>query len=252
MTPRIDLNCDMGESFGAWTLGSDEAVMACVTSVNLACGFHAGDPSVMERTVRLAAARSLAVGAHPGFPDLQGFGRRAMALSPGEVRAAVLYQVGALSAFTRAAGIPLTHVKPHGALYNQAAADGALARAVASAVRAFEPALVLVGLSGSLLVAEAEAQGLRAASEVFADRGYEADGSLTPRGTEGALVEDPAEAAARVLRMVREGVVRSRQGTDVPVKADTVCIHGDRPGAAGFARALRDALEAAGVEVRPL
>ena len=166
MTPRIDLNCDLGESFGPWTLGRDEEVLAAVTSINVACGFHAGDPAVMRRTVRLAAARGVRVGAHPGLPDLQGFGRRAMDVTPGEVHALVLYQVGALYAFTRAEGIPLVHVKPHGALYNQAARDPALAAAVAQAVRSFDPALVLVGLSGSELLAAGHGAGLTCASEV--------------------------------------------------------------------------------------
>jgi UPF0271 protein len=252
MTAPIDLNCDMGESFGPWVLGRDEAVMDAVTSINVACGFHAGDPGVMRRTVRLAAQRGLAVGAHPGLPDLQGFGRRAMAVTASEVHAMVLYQVGALHAFTQAEGIRLAHVKPHGALYNMAAADASLARAIAQAVRDFDPALVLVGLAGSHLVVEAEALGLRAASEVFADRAYEADGMLTPRSLPGSMVEDEALAAARVLRMVTEGLVASRQGPDVPVRADTVCLHGDQPRAVEFARRLRADLEGAGVTVRSL
>jgi UPF0271 protein len=192
------------------------------------------------------------VGAHPGLPDLQGFGRRTLAVTASEVHAMVLYQVGALQAFTRAEGIRLAHVKPHGALYNMAAADASLARAIAQAVRDFDPTLVLVGLAGSHLVLEAEALGLRAASEVFADRAYEADGMLTPRSLPGALVEDEDLAAARVLRMVAEGLVRSRQGPDVPVRADTVCLHGDQPLAAAFARRLRAALEGADITVRAL
>ena len=252
MTPSIDLNCDLGESFGPWTLGRDEDVLAFVTSINVACGFHAGDPGVMRRTVRAAASRGVQVGAHPGLPDLQGFGRRAMAVTPSEVHAMVLYQVGALYAFTRAEGIALAHVKPHGALYNMAAADPALARAVAEAVRDFDPGLILVGLAGSHLVKEAEALGLRAASEAFADRAYEADGRLTPRNLAGAMVEDADLAAGRALRMVQEGRVRSRQGEDVLLKADTLCLHGDQPGAAAFALRLRAVLGAAGVTVRPL
>jgi len=249
MTLRIDLNCDMGEGFGAWTLGRDAELLAWVTSANLACGFHAGDPSVMARTVRLARDRGVAVGAHPGLPDLQGFGRRAMAVSPEEVRLMVLYQVGALAAIARAEGARLAHVKPHGALYTMAAADPALARAVARAVRETDPGLALVGLSGSALVAAAEEAGLRPVPEVFADRGYEGDGSLTPRGLPGALVEDPALAAERVLRMVREGRVRARTGEDVPIRAGTVCIHGDAPGALATARAVREALDGAGIAV---
>ena len=252
MTPHIDLNCDLGESFGPWNMGRDEDVLAAVTSVNVACGFHAGDPLVMRRTVRLAAARGVKVGAHPGLPDLQGFGRRVMAVTPDEVHAMVLYQIGALHAFARAEGVALAHVKPHGALYNMAAADPALARAVAGAVRDFDPALILVGLSGSHLVREAEALGLRAASEVFADRSYEEGGQLTPRSLPGAMVEDELEATARVLRMVQSGLVRSRQGPDVPIRADTVCLHGDQPRAAAFAHRIRAALLDANVEVRPL
>jgi len=252
MSHRIDLNCDMGESFGPWAMGRDEEVMEAVTSVNVACGFHAGDPDVMARTVRLAAARGLSIGAHPGLPDLQGFGRRALAVTPAEAHALVLYQVGALAAFARAEGVRLTHVKPHGALYNMAAGDPDLARAIASAVRTFDPSLALMGLAGSHLVLEAEALGLCAAWEVFADRSYEADGTLTPRSLPGAMVEDEEEAAARVLRMVTEGLVRSRQGGDVPLRADTVCIHGDQAGAAAFARRIRAALRDAGVDVRPL
>jgi UPF0271 protein len=252
MTKRIDLNCDLGEAFGPWTLGRDEEILDAVTSINVACGFHAGDPGVMRRTVRLAAARGVQVGAHPGLPDLQGFGRRVLAVTPGEVHAMILYQVGALYAFTRAEGIPLAHVKPHGALYNMAAADPVLARAVAQAVRDFDPGLLLVGLAGSHLVLEARALGLRAAAEAFADRSYERDGSLTPRTLEGAMVEDEDLAAARVLRLVQEGRVRSRQGEDVVLEADTICLHGDQPRAAAFARRLRADLDGAGVEVRAL
>jgi 5-oxoprolinase (ATP-hydrolysing) subunit A len=250
MTLWLDLNGDLGEGFGAWTLGGDDALLDSVTSANIACGFHAGDPAVMERTVRAALEHGVALGAHPGLPDLQGFGRREMAVTPGEAYGMVLYQTGALAAFARARGAVLTHVKPHGALYNRACRTPDLARAVARAVRDFDPALFLTGLSGSALLEAGRAEGLRVLSEVFADRGYEPDGSLTPRDRPGALVEDGDEAAARVLRMVREGVVRSRAGTDVAVEARTVCLHGDRPGAAAFARRLRRDLEAAGITVR--
>jgi len=250
MAGTLDLNCDMGESFGAWSLGQDEALLDLVTSANVACGFHAGDPATMARTVRGALARGVAVGAHPSLPDLQGFGRRTMAVTPREAHDLVLYQVGALAAFVRAEGGALRHVKPHGALYTMAAQDPALAEAIARAVRAFDPGLVLVGLAGSRLVQAGAALGLRCASEVFADRGYEADGSLTPRGRPGAMVEDEEEAAARVVRMAREGVVRCRTGEDVPVRAETVCLHGDQPRALAFARRLRAALAGAGIEVR--
>jgi UPF0271 protein len=250
MTLRVDLNCDLGESYGPWTLGADEALLGLVTSANIACGFHAGDPGTMARTVTAAAARGVAMGAHPSLPDLQGFGRRAMAITPGEARDLVLYQVGALAAFVRAAGGRLRHVKAHGALYNMAARDRALADAIAGAVRDFDPGLVLVGLSGSDLIKAGQALGLTCAQEVFADRGYEVDGSLTPRGRPGAMVEDEALAVARVLRMVREGRVTTRTGEDVVIQADTVCLHGDQPKALTFANRLREALKEADVEVR--
>ena len=252
MAKTIDLNCDMGESFGAWTMGRDEALLELVTSANIACGFHAGDPATMMRTVQCAAAKGVALGAHPSLPDLQGFGRRTMGITSEEARGLTLYQVGALEAFAKAAGTRLRHVKPHGALYNMAAKDRALADAIAGAVRDFEPSLVLVGLSGSDLIRAGQEIGLRCASEVFADRGYEADGSLSPRGEPGAMITDEESAVSRVLRMVLEGRVESRTGVDVAIKAETVCIHGDQPKALAFARRLRKALEEAGVEVRAL
>jgi len=250
MNRSIDLNCDMGESFGAWTLGQDGPLLDLVTSANIACGFHAGDPATMQRTVQLAVAKGVAVGAHPGLPDLQGFGRRPLAISAGEAYGMTLYQVGALAAFARAAGGRLRHVKPHGALYNMAARDRVLANAIAAAVHAFDPGLILVGLSGSELIHAGRSQGLACASEVFADRGVEPDGSLTPRGQPGAMIEDEAVAIARVLRMVVEGKVASRTGADVAIEADTVCIHGDQPKALTFARRLREAFQAAKVQVR--
>jgi UPF0271 protein len=252
MTKHIDLNCDMGESYGAWRMGQDEALLDLVTSANIACGYHAGDPATMMRTVQCAAAKGVAVGAHPSLPDLQGFGRRTMAISPEEARGLTLYQVGALEAFARAAGTRLRHVKAHGALYNMAAKDPALAAAIASAVRDFDPSLVLVGLSGSELIKAGRALGLTCASEVFADRGVEPDGSLTPRGRPGAMIEDEEQAVTRVLRMVLEGKVAARGGVDVAIQADTVCIHGDQPKALAFALRLREALGRAGIEVRSL
>jgi UPF0271 protein len=252
MATTIDLNCDMGESFGAWTMGQDEALLDLVTSANIACGFHAGDPPTMLRTARMAAAKGVALGAHPSLPDLQGFGRRTMAITPEEARGLILYQVGALDACARAAGTRLHHVKPHGALYNMAARDRALADAIAGAVRDFDPSLILMGLSGSHSIKAGRDAGLKCASEVFADRGYEADGSLSPRGEPGAMITDEAVATSRVLRMVLEGVVQCRTGADVAIQADTVCIHGDQPGALVFARRLRGALEAAGIEVRAI
>ena len=250
MAKHIDLNCDMGESYGAWKMGQDEALLDFVTSANIACGYHAGDPATMQRTVQCAVAKGVALGAHPSLPDLQGFGRRTMAISPEEARGLTLYQMGALDAFARAAGSRLRHVKAHGALYNMAAKDRALADAIASAVRDFDPSLILVGLSGSELIKAGLALGLPCASEVFADRGVEPDGSLTPRGRPGAMIEDEEQAVTRVLRMVLEGKVAGSDGVDVAIQADTVCIHGDQPKALAFALRLREALGRAGVEVR--
>ncbi len=246
---RIDLNADVGESLGAWSLGEDEALIPLVSSVNVAAGLHAGDPVVMERTIALAARVGVAIGAHPGYPDLAGFGRRAMALSTAEIEATVLYQVGAVAAFARAAGIELRHVKAHGALYNRAAHDPEAAAAIARAVRRFSPSLVLVGLAGSALVDAGREAGLSVAEEAFADRGYEPDGSLRSRHLPGAVLDDPAAAAAQALAIVR-GVVTASDGSALAVRADTLCVHGDLPGAAARARAVRDALLAAGVDIR--
>jgi len=217
--------------------------------VNIAAGLHAGDPSVIERTVRLAARHGVAVGAHPGYPDLAGFGRRAMDLSPAEIEASVLYQVGAVAAFTTAIGVELRHVKPHGALYNRAARDPAAATAIARAVARFSRSLVLVGLAGSALVAAGRAAGLAVAEEAFSDRGYAADGTLLPRDRPGAVLDDPALAAAQALAVVR-GEVPLPGGGVLAIRADTLCVHGDLPGAAARARAIRGALLAAGVEIR--
>ena len=253
MRALIDLNADVGESFGAWTLGADEALLACVTSVNIACGFHAGDPSVIDRIVALAARAGLAIGAHPGHWDLRGFGRRAIAAPPDEVESDVLYQVGALAAFARAHGTRLVHVKPHGALYNQAVGDEALARAIARGVARAGGELILVGLAGSKLMRDAAlAQGLRFAAEAFADRRYEADGTLQSRRVPGSVITDPEAAAAQALRIVQTGTVVAADGGEVPLCADTLCLHGDNPAAVGNARAVRGALESAGVTLRPL
>ncbi|MBX6364774.1 MAG: LamB/YcsF family protein [Gemmatimonadetes bacterium] len=247
--PRIDLNCDMGESFGAYRIGADDAVLPHITSANIACGFHGGDPGVMRRTVAAALRHGVAVGAHPGLPDLVGFGRRAMEITPEEAYDLVVYQVGALLGFAAAAGARLQHVKPHGALYNMAAADAALADAVAAAVRDVDRGLILFGLAGSELVAAGERAGVRTAAEAFADRAYTRDGALVSRRLAGALITDPDDAVRRALRMVLEGRVRAIDGADVPLHADTICIHGDGAHAAEFARRLRAALEDAGVEV---
>ncbi|MGQ9927604.1 MAG: LamB/YcsF family protein [Chloroflexaceae bacterium] len=248
--PRIDLNCDCGESFGVWSLGDDVAVLPHVTSANVACGAHAGDPEVMRRTVRLCRTLGLAVGAHPGFPDLPGFGRRPLPLTPSEVESSVLAQIGALHAIARAEGVELRHVKPHGALYNLAAQTPAIAEAVARAVAAFSRDLVLVGLAGSALVEAGLSAGLCVAREAFADRGYAADGFLLPRDAPGALILDPQRNLAQALSIVTIGQVTDPEGRPIPVVAETLCIHGDTPGAAERAALLRQGLLAAGVEVR--
>lgn len=248
---RIDLNCDMGESFGAWKMGDDVAILDHVTSANIACGFHAGDPRTMQRTVAAAFERGVRVGAHPGLQDLAGFGRRTMQVSAAEAYALVVYQVGALAAFAQAAGGRLNHVKAHGALYNMAVRDAGLADAIARAIRDVDADLIMFGLPGSELIAAAARFGLRSAAEVFADRTYQDDGSLSPRGQPGAMIEDVDVAVAQVMRMVLEGRVRSLQGNDVAVDADTLCIHGDQPGALAFVTRIRQALNAAGVAVMP-
>ena len=249
---RVDLNCDMGESFGAWTIGNDAAVLPYVSSVNIACGFHGGDPSVMRATVHAAAAHRVAIGAHPGLPDLIGFGRRELAVTAQEVYDMIVYQVGALQATAFTAGVSLQHVKPHGALYNMAAVRRDLADAIARAVFDVDAALVLVGLSGSALIAAGARLGLRTASEVFADRGYQGDGTLVPRHQPSAMVTDVDVAVQRAVRMVREQRVRAVEGTDVTVVAETICIHGDAPGAPQFAERIRTALHVAGISVTAL
>ena len=250
MSTAIDLNCDMGESYGAWHMGNDDAVLQFVSSANVACGFHGGDPSTMRQTVAAALARQVAVGAHPSLPDLVGFGRRVIQITPQEAYDMVVYQVGALAAVAATQGARLHHVKAHGALYNMAAKDAALAQAICRAVRDVDASLVLYGLAGSQLIRAAHDLGLRAAQEVFADRSYQDDGSLTPRSQPGAMIEKVETAVAQVLRMVREGVVRAVSGRDVPVQADTLCIHGDQPHALVFAQALSNALRQAGIAVR--
>ncbi|MHB8764857.1 MAG: LamB/YcsF family protein [Deferrisomatales bacterium] len=248
----IDLNCDVGEGFGAWSLGDDGGLLAHVTSANVACGFHAGDPRVMEHTVRAARERGVAVGAHPGYPDLAGFGRRPLETAPGEVRACLLYQLGALAAFCRAEGVALQHVKPHGALYNTAARDGRVAAEVAEAVLAFDPGLVLVALAGSVAARVGAARGLRVAAEAFPDRAYRADGSLAPRSLPGAVIDDPAAVAERAVRLATTGRLTAIDGAELELRADTLCLHGDTPGAAELARRVRRALAEAGVPVAPL
>ncbi len=246
---RVDLNCDIGESYGAWTIGSDEAVLPWVTSASIACGFHAGDPGVMRSTVALASAHGVSIGAHPGLPDLVGFGRRELAVSPQEVFDMVVVQVGALQATARCSGATVRHVKPHGALYNMAAQRRDLADAIARAITAVDPSLMLIGLSGSALIDAGRQYDLRTVSEVFADRNYRSDGTLVPRSMPGALIADATRAAARVVQMVVDGTVTAIDGAVVPLVAESICIHGDAAGAPQFARQIRTTLQAAGIAV---
>lgn len=249
---KIDLNCDLGESFGAYKLGLDDQVLPYISSANVACGFHASDPMVMDKTVALAKDAGVAVGAHPGYPDLQGFGRRNMTIPPREVKAMVMYQIGALQAFCTAHGLKLQHVKPHGALYNMAGKDEALAMAVCEAIQAVDDSLILLGLSGSKMLEAADKIGLRSAREVFADRAYEEDGSLVARTKPGAMITDEDEAVARVIRMIREGRVTAVTGKDIPIRADSVCVHGDSPKALAFVQKIRAALTAEQIQIVPL
>jgi len=252
MSMAVDLNSDVGESFGAWTLGDDGHVLNYVTSANVACGFHAGDPQVMLATVRAARERGVAIGAHPGYPDLVGFGRRAMTCTPDEVYAFCLYQIGALAALCHAEGVPLCHVKAHGALYNQSARDSDLARALTQATRDAAPALILLGLPRSQHEAAARETGVPFAAEAFADRAYQADGSLVVRAREGSVLHDPEAIATRVIRMVTEGTVETAQGEVITIRADSICVHGDNPAARQILETVRRALDGAGVHVGPL
>jgi UPF0271 protein len=246
----VDLNCDMGESFGAFRIGHDEEILQYVTSANIACGFHAGDASTMRKTVRLALERGVAIGAHPGLQDLVGFGRRRMDISPQEAYDIVVYQIGALWAFVKSEGGTLEHVKAHGELYNMAAKNAKLAEAIAEAVYKVDPGLILFGLAGSELVKAGERIGLRTASEVFSDRTYQSDGSLTSRREPDALITDEQQSLAQVIRMVKEGKVRTQQQVDIPIKAETICVHGDGVRAVEFARNIRTALTEAGIVVQ--
>lgn len=246
---RIDLNSDIGESFGAWAMGDDRTIMERVTSVNVACGFHAGDPSVMRRTIRAAGDLGVALGAHPGFPDLAGFGRREMRLSAAELEDLVLYQVAALVGVATAEGVPVRHVKPHGALYNMATTDADMAGAIASATRAADPSLTLFGPPHSALLEAGRSVGLRVAAEGFADRAYRPDGSLLPRSEPGAVLQEPAVVLDRAIGLARSGTVVATDGTVVALAVDTICLHGDTAGAATLAATLRRGLVAAGVRV---
>jgi 5-oxoprolinase (ATP-hydrolysing) subunit A len=249
---QIDLNCDLGESFGAYTIGMDSEVLPFITSANIACGFHAGDPVVMDRTVRAAVENNVSLGAHPGLPDLQGFGRRVMKITPAEAEAYIVYQTGALQAFAHAYGAELHHVKPHGALYNMAADDQALAEAVCRGVAAVDKRLILVLLSGSRMQRAAENLGIRYACEVFADRAYTDEGTLVARSKPGAVITDDDEVIKRAMRMVKEGIVRSESGKEIHVQADTICVHGDNPKALEFVREIRASFAAERIEVKTL
>lgn len=246
---RVDLNCDIGESYGRYQLGNDGELLKLVTSANIACGFHAGDPLVMAQTVQLAVENKVAIGAHPAYPDLQGFGRRVMDLIPEEVEAMVLYQIGALSAFAQASGSEITHVKPHGALYNQAVKDEQLATAIARGTARFSRSLVLVGLAGSWLVTAAQDVGLQVAQEGFPERGYQPDGTLRPRNLPGALIHEPQQAADQALKLVQEGIQVNANGRSGHFPVDTLCIHGDSPQAVSIAHTVKNALVFAGIQV---
>jgi len=245
----IDLNADCGESFGRWSLGDDAGLLPLITSANLACGFHAGDPDILRASVALCRRHAVAIGAQPSLPDRQGFGRREMVVSPAEVHAMVLYQIGAVAAFCRAAGVPMRHVKPHGALYNMAARDPALAEAIAQAVRDFDARLILFGLADSALTHAGERAGLDVAQEAFVDRRYCADGLLVPRHVPGAIIHDRDAAIAQALSIVEHGQVDAIDGTRVALRAHTLCLHGDHDGAAEFATALRAEMTARGIAI---
>lgn len=249
---RIDLNSDLGESFGPWPMGQDAALMDSITSANVACGFHAGDPGAMRATIALAKAKGVAIGAHPGFPDLVGFGRREMKATPAEVEDFVLYQVSALAGMAHAQGVTLQHVKAHGALYNMACKDRALAGAIARAVASFDRSLILFGLPNSELLRAGDAAGLQVAAEAFADRAYERDGSLASRSKPGSVIHDEQAVVERAVRMVKDKEVVAIDGSTIALQANTICLHGDTPGAADLARAIRRGMESAGIRIAAL
>lgn len=250
MTAHVDLNSDLGEGFGAWSLGDDLALLDVVTSANVACGFHAGDPRTMERTVAAAAERGVVIGAQVSYPDLVGFGRRQMEVAPADLSADVLYQLGALEAFARVAGTVVRYVKPHGALYNRTVVDPVQAGAVAAAIRLYDPSLPVLTLPGSALARAAQAAGVPVVAEGFADRAYTAEGQLVPRAEPGAVVDDEGEVVRRAVRMVVDGRVEAHAGGEVELRVASLCVHGDTPGAARLAQAVREGLEAAGVSLQ--
>ncbi len=250
MIDRIDLNADMGESFGPWPMGNDAALLDIITSANIACGFHAGDPEVMAATMARAVANGVGIGAHPGLPDLQGFGRRRMQVSADQARHMVAYQLGAAQAMARAAGAPVRHLKLHGALANMAAEDEGLARACYEGALAVDPDIILMVISGTAQARAAQALGARMAAEIFADRAYAEDGLLVDRRLPGAVIHDADQVCARILAMLRAGAIITARGTHLPARIDTICLHGDTPGAVALARALHAALAGAGVAVQ--
>lgn len=248
----IDLNSDIGESFGAYKLGDDEAILQQITAANVACGWHAGDPMVMDKVARMASERGVVVGAHPGYPDLMGFGRRKMVLSFQEVKNYVKYQIGALSAFTQSYGMKLHHVAPHGAMGNQCQYDEEISRAICEAVYEVDKDLIIYYCAGAVLGKIAEDMGLRTAAEIFADRAYMDDLSLVPRKMEGSMITDEDVAISRCVRMIKEGKVTSINGKDIDIKGDTLCVHGDGPKAIAFARRIRETFEKEGIEIKPM
>lgn len=250
--PAIDLNSDLGESFGRYTLGLDGEIIPLISSANVACGYHASDPVVMRQTVKTAKEAGIGIGAHPGFPDLMGFGRRNMAVSPDESYAYTMYQLGALDAFLKAEGVKMQHVKPHGAFYNMAAKDYAMAEAICCAIRDFDSSLIVLALSGGELLRAAKDLGLAAAAEYFTDRAYEADGSLRNRRLPGSMITDEEEAISRTIRMIREHKVRTYDGQDLTLDAASICVHGDGVKALEFVRTIRARLEEEGIEIKPL
>lgn len=249
---KVDLNSDLGESFGRYTIGSDDRIIPLITSANIACGFHASDPVVMMKTVNMVKKAGTGAGAHPGYPDLMGFGRRNMNVSHEEAKAYTLYQISALGGMCKAAGVKLSHVKPHGAMYNMAGKDYELSKAICEAIKEYDPFLIVMGLAGSQMVKAARDMGLKTAEEVFADRAYEEDGSLVARSKPGAMIEDEDEAIARVIRMIKEGKVQAITGNDIDIKADSVCVHGDGEKALLFVEKIRKALTDEGIEICPL
>ncbi len=252
---KIDLNCDMGESFGAWTMGMDGEVIRHVTSANIACGFHAGDPGVMYRTVKLAKENGVGVGAHPGYPDLVGFGRRNMDCTPEEVRDYVAYQIGALKGFCAVHGVPLQHVKPHGSLYNMSVGNEKMIRAIVDAIAGVDRSVIYLALGGAqepLVTGIAREAGIRVAFEAFPDRAYTPEGKLAPRSIAGAVIKDPKTAAERALRMAKEGKIVATDGSVLEMRIDTICVHGDNPSAVELVKNIRSAIEGEGIAVVPM